>query len=149
MSRSPADDDDLVQDVFLAARRGFDRFDGRNPAGWLFKIAKRRVLDHRRSAWFVHLVKGRDDLTLDDLPSDSVSPHGSLERREQQRLFHSLIADMSLKRRTVFVLYEVEGYSGEEIAALEGITVNAVWVRLHHARREFFAAAAKHERRRR
>ena len=44
---------------------------------------------------------------------------------------------MSDVRRTTFILFEVEGYSGEEIAELQGIPLNTVWTRLHHARKEF------------
>jgi RNA polymerase sigma-70 factor (ECF subfamily) len=45
---------------------------------------------------------------------------------------------MSDMQRTAFVLFEIEGYSGEEIAELEQIPVNTVWTRLHHARKRFF-----------
>jgi RNA polymerase sigma-70 factor (ECF subfamily) len=45
---------------------------------------------------------------------------------------------MSLAQRTAFVLFEIESYSGEEIAELEGIPLNTVWTRLHHARKRFF-----------
>jgi RNA polymerase sigma-70 factor (ECF subfamily) len=41
------------------------------------------------------------------------------------------------------VLFEIEGYSGEEIAAFEGVPVNTVWTRLHHARREFATLIAQ------
>ena len=44
---------------------------------------------------------------------------------------------MSPKKREVFALFELEGLSGEEIAARIGVPVNTVWTRLHHARREF------------
>jgi DNA-directed RNA polymerase specialized sigma24 family protein len=37
----------------------------------------------------------------------------------------------------VFVLYELEGLSGEEIAAVVGAPLKTVWTRLYHARREF------------
>jgi RNA polymerase sigma-70 factor (ECF subfamily) len=47
-----------------------------------------------------------------------------------------LLARLSEKRRSTFILFEIEGYSGEEIAALENVPVATVWTRLHHARRE-------------
>jgi DNA-directed RNA polymerase specialized sigma24 family protein len=46
---------------------------------------------------------------------------------------------MSTRRRETFLLYEVEGYSGEEIARMQDVPVNTVWTRLHHARKEFLA----------
>jgi DNA-directed RNA polymerase specialized sigma24 family protein len=46
---------------------------------------------------------------------------------------------MSDKRRETLVLFEVEGYSGQEIAALQGVPVKTVWTRLHHARKDLVA----------
>jgi DNA-directed RNA polymerase specialized sigma24 family protein len=43
------------------------------------------------------------------------------------------------------VLFEIEGYSCEEIAALEGTSVSSVWTRVHHARKDFCARLAKIE----
>jgi RNA polymerase sigma-70 factor (ECF subfamily) len=53
---------------------------------------------------------------------------------------------MSDKRRTVFALFEVEGYGGEEIADILDVPINTVWTRLHYARKDFFALLAQHER---
>jgi RNA polymerase sigma-70 factor (ECF subfamily) len=50
---------------------------------------------------------------------------------------------MSESHRTAFILFEVEGYSGDEIAQLEDIPVNTVWTRLHHARRELYTLVAQ------
>ena len=52
---------------------------------------------------------------------------------------------MAEARRTAFVLFEIEGLSGDEIARIQSIPLNTVWTRLHHARREFFALAAKYQ----
>ena len=53
---------------------------------------------------------------------------------------------MSDTRRATFVLFEIEGYSGEEIAEIQAIPVATVWTRLHHARKEFFALVDQHRR---
>jgi RNA polymerase sigma-70 factor (ECF subfamily) len=53
---------------------------------------------------------------------------------------------MSETRRATFMLFEIEGYSGEEIAGMQGIPVATVWTRLHHARKEFFALVEEHRR---
>jgi len=52
---------------------------------------------------------------------------------------------MTERRRTAFFLFEIEGYTGEEIAQLERISLNTVYSRLHHARREFMTLLAKAE----
>jgi DNA-directed RNA polymerase specialized sigma24 family protein len=35
------------------------------------------------------------------------------------------------------VLFEIEGYSGEEIAQIQSLPLKTVWTRLHHARKDF------------
>jgi len=42
------------------------------------------------------------------------------------------------------VLFEIEGLSGDEIARIQNVPTNTVWSRLYHARKEFFALAAKY-----
>jgi RNA polymerase sigma-70 factor (ECF subfamily) len=135
--------EDLTQEVFLVVRRKLDRFDGRNLRGWLYAITARTVSDYRRRAWFRHCFVGRREVELDELPRAAPGPAEECERAEAQRLLYRLLGRMSEKRRTAFVLFELEGYTGEEIAELLGIPVATVWTRLHHARREFLARVAE------
>ncbi|MDX2018873.1 MAG: RNA polymerase sigma factor [Deltaproteobacteria bacterium] len=137
------DRDDVTQDVFISARKRLASFDGKNLPGWLFAITKRRVIDHQRGAWFKHVFSRRDERALEELPAPGAHLDAQLELHTRRRVLHALLDRMSLKRRTVFVLFEIEGLSGEEIATLEQIPVNTVWTRLHHARRDFFAMAAE------
>jgi RNA polymerase sigma-70 factor (ECF subfamily) len=137
-----ADNEDLAQEVFLVVRRRLADFDNRNVAGWLFRIASRQVAAHKRRRWFKSVLAGRRDDELDELPHDDASPAAALEDKERRRVLERLLAAMNDKRRTTFVLFEIEGYSGEEIARIQGIPVATVWTRLHHARKEFFALVA-------
>jgi RNA polymerase sigma-70 factor (ECF subfamily) len=145
-----ADLDDVAQEVFLVVRRKLAAFDGRNLAGWLYTITARTTSDHRRRAWFRNLLGRPRDVELDDLPSDGhghggEDPARALERKEDQRLVWRLLDEMSEKRRVAFALFEIEGYSGEEIAELLDVPVATVWTRLHHARKDFVALVARHE----
>jgi RNA polymerase sigma-70 factor (ECF subfamily) len=133
-----ADTEDLAQEIFLVVRRQLPRFRGGNLAGWLYEISRRTVRDHRRRAWFRNLVLRRQDIDFTQLPNTSAGPARSYEHAESRRLFQSLVARMSEKLRTAFVLFEVEGYSGEEIARIQDIPLGTVWTRLHHARKEFW-----------
>ena len=60
-------------------------------------------------------------------------------------MLQTLLAKLAEAQRTTFVLFEIEGLSGEEIARIQEIPVNTVWTRLHHARRQFFSLAAKYQ----
>lgn len=140
----PADVEDIAQDVFLVVRRRLGTFDGDNLVGWLYKITRFTLRDHRRRAWFRHVLARPGDIELDNLPHWQDGPGTYLERKEAQRVLHELLSRMSDKRRTAFVLFEIEGYSGEEIALMEDIPVSTVWTRLYHARRDFLGLLAKH-----
>jgi RNA polymerase sigma-70 factor (ECF subfamily) len=141
-----ADHEDLAQEVFLVVRRRLPDFDGVNLGAWLFRIARRQVLRHRRLVWVKRVFVGSSGDALDELVHPSASPSALLETREKERLVAALLAGMSEKRRVVLVLFELEGASGEEIAELLGVPINTVWTRLHHARKDFFERLAAHRR---
>jgi RNA polymerase sigma-70 factor, ECF subfamily len=140
-----ADLDDLTQDVFVVVQRTLPRFDGRNLPGWLYRITSRAVRDHRRKSWFRNLFLRPRDVVLDQLEHGSASPAELFEQKRAGELLDRLLATLSEKRRLVFVLFEIEGYSGEEIAALECIPVATVWTRLHHARKDLAERLAKQD----
>jgi len=137
------DIEDLTQEVFLVVRRKLASFDGRNLSGWLYRLAQRTVRDYRRRAWFRRVIWGQRDGQERVCVATDADPSQILERREAERALSSILSDMSDVRRTAFLLFEVEGYSGEEIAELEGIPVNTVWTRLHHARKDFLRLVQK------
>jgi RNA polymerase sigma-70 factor (ECF subfamily) len=142
-----ADVEDLAQEVFLVVRRKLAGFDGANLAGWLYRIASRTASDHRRRSWFKTLFLRRRDVPLEELRDSSLGPAELLERRQAQRILMTLISKMSARRRAAFVLFELEGYSAEEIAALEGVPAATVRTRLHHARKEFLVLVQRYRRR--
>jgi RNA polymerase sigma-70 factor (ECF subfamily) len=84
------------------------------------------------------MVVRRKHLDLSALPHGAESPARAYEEAESRRLFQSIVAKMSEKRRTTFVLFEIEGYSGEEIAKIQDVPLSTVWTRLHHARKDFW-----------
>lgn len=135
LGANPADIEDLTQEVFIVARRKLDAFDGRNLAGFLYRIAQRTVRDHRRSAWIRRLSGRRTNVP--EVHVETASAIDFVQDRERQRLVEGILAKMSDKRRTTFVLFEIEGYSGEEISQIQSLPLKTVWTRLHHARKDF------------
>jgi RNA polymerase sigma-70 factor, ECF subfamily len=138
-----ADRDDIVQEVFLVVRRRLGAFDGTNPAGWLYRITRRQVRDFRRRSWVKHIFTKRRVEDPDALQSGAGEPSAALERQENQRILLSILGKIREERRTTFVLFEIEGLSGEEIARIQSVPVNTVWTRLYHARKDFAALAAR------
>jgi RNA polymerase sigma-70 factor (ECF subfamily) len=136
-----ADVEDLTQEVFIIVRRKLAQFDGRNLPGFLYRITERTVRDHRRSTWIRSLF--RSGSPLPEIASTEVDGVQAIQERERRRALDTLLAKMTEKRRTTFVLFEIEGYSGEEIAQIQSLSLDTVWTRLHHARKDFMRLVAE------
>jgi RNA polymerase sigma-70 factor (ECF subfamily) len=131
--------DDLVQQTFAAAIEGWASFCRRSTErGWLHGIALRTVGTARRRARIRRMFQLR---ALGSEPFFVPTP--ALEARDAMALVYSLLERLSERKRTVFILSEIEGMSAMEIAQLVGVTVGTVRVRLHHARREFDGLLAR------
>jgi RNA polymerase sigma-70 factor (ECF subfamily) len=138
-----SDTEDLAQEIFLVVQRKLHRFDGGNLAGWLYRIAQLTVRDHRRRAWFKNLTIRRRELDVAGADLTTPGPAARYEQNENRRIVQALVSRMSEKLRTALVLFEIEGYSGEEIARIQDIPLGTVWTRLHLARKEFWKLLAK------
>jgi RNA polymerase sigma-70 factor (ECF subfamily) len=138
-----ADLDDITQEVFLVVRRKLASYVGPSLQAWLYGITRKTVSDYRRRAFFRRLLTGVNR-SLESSPhierTSGVDPYARLEA---QQAITAVLKKMSAVRRTAFVLFEIEGYSGEEIAELEQIPVATVYTRLHHARRDFLRLTAE------
>lgn len=115
---TPSRDDalELAHDAFLRAFRQLDRFeDGRPFTPWFRTILVRLATDRHRSTRRYHATISPEA----DPPDDTAdgSPIDALEADDILRLLRALPED----HRTVFNLYEIEGYSHDEIATLLGI----------------------------
>jgi RNA polymerase sigma-70 factor (ECF subfamily) len=126
------DPDDVTQEVFIVAWRRIRRFDGENARAWLRKIAIHLAASYRRRARVRRFFGPETAGTL----LDSRTPERVAQASEETRLAYSLLETMSPKRRTVFILFELQGLTGEEIAVALGCPLETVRTRLFHARRE-------------
>jgi RNA polymerase sigma-70 factor, ECF subfamily len=142
-----ADRDDVVQDIFMVVHRRLPDFDGQNVAGWLYQITRRKVRDHRHLTWVKHLFGAGSVPLVDATLTEQRGPLEGFETKRKAELLHTLLDTLNDDQRAAFVLFEVEGNSGEEIAALQGVPINTVWARIHKARKKLqqgAARAAKH-----
>jgi RNA polymerase sigma-70 factor (ECF subfamily) len=140
------DYEDVVQEVFLVVQRRLPEFRGdAEITTWLYEITVRVAQRWRKRARWWSWVTGRGQSpgrgreTFVPPTEMSSDPHALLEARERTRLLYRLLDEMAESQRTTFILFELEGLSGEEVAKLTGTSVNTVWVRLSRARRTFVA----------
>jgi RNA polymerase sigma-70 factor (ECF subfamily) len=124
--------DDLVQDVFIEAYRGFHQLRSQDAAkGWLARIAVRRATRRLR------LRRLRAFFSLDALPPDAtlVNEGATPEERAHVRSTYRLVESIPVRQRVVWVLKHVEGETLDEIAHLCGISKSTVQRRLRNAER--------------
>ncbi len=135
---SESDVDDVLQDVFVVAHaRGGFQPGPASPATWLAEITLRIVMTRRRNAR--RRQTEPSGIALDP-PSDAPDPERHAEALESLSLVQHALEQMDSETRAIFVLFEMEGASGEAIASALGIPRNAVYRRLFDARKQFATA---------
>ena len=77
---------------------------------------------------------------LKEKPPIAIDPS---ERSAHVATLDRMLAKLPHKKRTVLVLFEIEGLSAKEISDVVGCPENTVWSRLHHARAEMVKAARR------
>ena len=137
-----ADAADSTQEVFIKAFRGIRGFrQGSSLKTWLYRIAVREALNHRR--WFKrHLQKnisidaepeeGRAHIDVEDL---GASPFEQLATREIQIAVHSALQQVPDAFRSAVILRDLEGLSYEEVAEVLECNVGTVKSRILRGRR--------------
>lgn len=131
--------DDLVQEVFVIAFRGLDRFRGEaRLSTWLYRVCINVALGRIRQK-----TRRPPPIPMAQVPGeragDTESPETALLREEtRQRVYRALDA-LPPKKRMVLYLHEIEGRDLKEIAFLVGANPVTVRTRLFYARKEFHA----------
>ncbi|MEM9189822.1 MAG: sigma-70 family RNA polymerase sigma factor [Myxococcota bacterium] len=136
----PADLEDVAQGVFLAVLRRFDDYDPARPARpWLVAFAYRAASNYRRSE-----RRRPEEFPAED--SDrrlQVDGNASAEQADQKRDIQRVLDQMSLEKKTVLLLFDVDGYTAPEIAEALEISLNTVYSRIRLARSEFRTLGAE------
>ncbi|HKU43305.1 MAG TPA: sigma-70 family RNA polymerase sigma factor [Polyangiales bacterium] len=140
----PTEVEDLLQEVFIVAHRKGGYVPGpATPRSWLAAIAVRIAQAGRRAHKRREPAAGE---VVELLKASDADPAQRLEVRRSMERVQRALDGMSFEQRAVFVLFEIEGESCEEIAQALHVPVGTIYSRLHHARRRFVNAyAAQHE----
>jgi RNA polymerase sigma-70 factor (ECF subfamily) len=123
--------EDAAQDVFLLIYNHLRHFRGEAQlSSWIYRIAARHAILRARRRAARRLLQ---TLALREPPRPPSDPTARMSRVHQ---LDRMLSQLNAKKRTVFVLAEIEGLPIEEIARIVDCPVNTVWSRLHHARAE-------------
>lgn len=136
-----ADAPDLLQETFLVVHRRWGELDPSLPVeAWLWGIAVGLVRNYRRRAF---RRSERNDVGIEGF--HEVTPELDLVRARQRRDITRAIDALDPEKRAVFVMFEIEGLTGQRIATSLGVPLGTVHSRLFAARKELTSALAQHE----
>jgi RNA polymerase sigma-70 factor, ECF subfamily len=145
MVHDPIEAEDIAQEAFVKAYRNLHSFRGASTfQTWLYRIASNLTIDsvrrRRRREHTCSLDSPLDteegQMSREQEDTHCPGPIRSLETAELQRTVHRAIQTLSPKLRSVVVLYELQGLSYDEIAAILDCPLGTVKSRLFNARME-------------
>ena len=146
MARNAADAEDLVQETYLRAYKGYDRFtEGTNLRAWLFRILTNLFINEYRRR-----KRRPDEVDLGD--TDTLYLYRGLGGTELARRAHSAedefldgltssevrhaIESLPDAYRVAVLLADVEGFAYKEIAEILDVPIGTVMSRLHRGRKK-------------
>lgn len=133
-----ADADDAAQDGFLAALRNLGRYDPARPFGpWLMRVVSNAASDRRRR----RKVRTTEQVPP-QTPYNGPGPDGLATRREFHLALEVALKTLPERRRKAIVLFDVEGYSHDEVATILKIPVGTARSDVFHGRRALREALA-------
>jgi RNA polymerase sigma-70 factor (ECF subfamily) len=133
--------DDAAQEVFIVAARKLDAIEPGGERAYLYGIAV-RIASNARRARRTRREDSDEDAVL-SVASEAPRADALLEKKRLRELLDVVLDGLSDDLRTVFVLFELEGFSMREIAELLDLPAGTVASRLRRGREAFQAAAER------
>lgn len=127
--------EDLAQTTFLKVHRARESYQRGAPLEpWIFAIARRTFIDHRRRVIRSPVRLSDDGALPEQLPEPPEGPQG-FERLtdEQAHALRTRLQSLPEAQREALVLLKIQGLSTAEAAAITGSTVGAIKLRAHRA----------------
>ncbi|MEO7113773.1 MAG: sigma-70 family RNA polymerase sigma factor [Polyangiaceae bacterium] len=127
------DVDDQVQEVFVVIHRKLAEFEGRSSIRtWVYGICVRTASDYRNRA------RVKREMLPDEMPEQlsTNDAHEALAKHQARALLDRVLDDLDEDKRAVFVLYEIEELSMNDVAEAVSCPVQTAYSRLHAARKQ-------------
>jgi RNA polymerase sigma-70 factor (ECF subfamily) len=144
LSRNAVDAEDLVQETFLKALRGFATFEiGTNFRAWIFQILRNAYLDSRSGLAASRTVSLEDEWGENGEPIAGPYSEGAIERQtpemnlikmSDRAALEDAMGQLPLPLLEVILLCDVEEMKYKEIAMILKIPIGTVMSRVSRAR---------------
>jgi RNA polymerase sigma-70 factor (ECF subfamily) len=134
LTHDTAEAEDLVQETYAKALRGFSSFrPGTNFRAWMYRILRNSFLSSRTGLKATVALDEDTDKSL--LPVESTTPESNLIAQADREMVQQGLADLPVAFREILLLCEVEEMSYQEIAETLTIPIGTVMSRLSRARK--------------
>jgi RNA polymerase sigma-70 factor, ECF subfamily len=135
LTRDRTEAEDLVQETYIKALRGFSSFQlGTNFRAWMYRILRNTFLTSRtglKATMTVSLELEEDNL---ELPIERETPEAMLIERSNWQLIQNAIEELPLHYREILLLCDLEEMSYRDISETLSIPLGTVMSRLSRAR---------------
>jgi RNA polymerase sigma-70 factor (ECF subfamily) len=136
LAQDRAEAEDLVQETYLKALKGFASFQpGTNFRAWMYKILRNTFLTSRTGLKAARTVSLDDDQEPVAQPAAAETPESVLLARVDQEAIHRALEQLPVRFREIILLYDVEEMSYQQIAGTLEIPIGTVMSRLSRARK--------------
>lgn len=129
---SAADVDDATQQVFLIAAERLADIRAESERSFLYGTALRVAQSFRRRD-----QRGRAEVEHESVAAKTPDAEALVAQRRAREQLDRVLEALPLELRSVFVLFELEGMTAPEIAALSELPLGTVASRLRRARERF------------
>ncbi len=134
LTQDTAEAEDLVQETYTKALRGFTSFQaGTNFRAWMYRILRNSFLSSRTGLKITVALDENADESL--LPAESNTPESILIEQADRETVRQALADLPVPFREILLLCEVEEMSYQEIAETLAVPIGTVMSRLFRARK--------------
>jgi len=141
-----ADAEDLVQETYAKALKGFASFaEGTNLRAWMFRILRNAFLNSRSGLKQKTEYLEDDEAGADEAVAHEVTPEALFLATESQEMIFNALERLPVAHREIILLCDVDEMSYREIAQVLDVAPGTVMSRLSRARRSLRAALGAKE----
>jgi len=132
LAQDSAEAEDLVQETYTKALRGFSSFQpGTNFRAWMYRILRNSFLSSRTGLKATLVL---DDEEGEALPAETATPETLLIEQANREMVQQALENLPVPFREILLLCEVEEMSYQEIAEALAIPIGTVMSRLSRGR---------------
>ena len=133
LTQDRAEAEDLVQETYAKALRGFSSFQpGTNFRAWMYRILRNSFLSSRTGLKTMVVLNEENG---EALPAETATPEALLIEQANQQMVQLAMEALPLPFREILLLCEVEEMSYQEISEALAIPIGTVMSRLSRARK--------------